>query len=49
MTNSVDKRLRFWGLADIGEGFIATVTNTFFAIFLTDIALLPLEWVSAVC
>lgn len=43
-----DKRLRFWGAADIGEGFISTVTNTFFAMFLTDVARLPLGYVSAV-
>ena len=43
-----DKRLRLWGAADIGEGFIATVTNTFFAMFLTDVARLPLGFVSVV-
>ncbi|MFZ7133280.1 MAG: MFS transporter [Eubacteriales bacterium] len=42
------KKLRFWGAADIGEGFVATVTTTFFAVFLTDIARLPLAWVSLV-
>ncbi|NLZ39304.1 MAG: hypothetical protein GX893_06835 [Firmicutes bacterium] len=48
MAYSSDKKLRFWGVADIGEGFVGTVTNTFYAIFLTDIARLPLEWVSIV-
>ncbi len=43
-----DKKLRFWGAADIGEGFISTVTNTYFSMFLTDVALLPLGLVSVV-
>ncbi len=43
-----NKRLRLWGAADIGEGFISTVSNTYFSMFLTDIALLPLGLVSVV-
>lgn len=43
-----DKKLRFWGAADIGEGFLSTVSNTYFSLFLTDVALLPLSAVSFV-
>ena len=42
------KRLRLWGAADIGEGFIATVSNTYFSLFLTDVAMLPLGYVSII-
>lgn len=43
-----NKRLKFWGAADIGEGFIATVSNTYFSLFLTDVAMLPLSYVSII-
>lgn len=43
-----DKKLNFWGAADIGEGFLATIHNTYFSLFLTDVALLPLSAVSII-
>lgn len=42
------KRLYFWGIADIGEGFIGIVSGTYLAIFLSDVALLPIQIVSAI-
>ncbi|MCI8672689.1 MAG: MFS transporter [Lachnospiraceae bacterium] len=38
----------FWGVGNLGEGFISMVTNTYFSIFLTDVAELPLEIVAFV-
>jgi GPH family glycoside/pentoside/hexuronide:cation symporter len=36
----------FWGVGDIGVGFINVIFNLFFAFFLTDVAMLPLSYVS---
>jgi len=38
----------FWGVGNLGEGFISMVTNTYFSIFLTDVAALPLNLVAFV-
>ena len=38
----------FWGVGNIGEGVVTMVTSTYFIIFLTDTALLPLWIVSLI-
>lgn len=38
----------FWGIGNIGEGVVSMVTSTYFLIFLTDTAMLPLGMVSAI-
>ena len=43
-----NKRFYFWGIGNLGEGFIAIITSTYLAIFLTDVALLPIQIVSAI-
>ena len=37
-----------WGIGNIGEGVVTMVTSTYFIIFLTDTALLPLWMVSLI-
>ena len=39
---------RIWGIAEFGEGFMTSVSNLYFAVFLTDIARLPLGYVSVI-
>lgn len=38
----------FWGIGSIGEGVVSMVTSTYFLIFLTDTAMLPLGMVSVI-
>ena len=38
----------FWGVGNIGEGVVSMVTSTYFLIFLTDTAMLPLGMVSLI-
>lgn len=38
----------FWGMGNIGEGVVSMVTSTYFIVFLTDTAMLPLGIVSAI-
>ncbi len=38
----------FWGISEVGFSFMSTVETTFFVIFLTDVAKLPLPLVAAV-
>ena len=38
----------FWGIGNIGEGVVSMVTSTYFIIFLTDTAMLPLGMVSVI-
>ncbi len=42
------KKYNFWGLGNIGEGVVSMVTSTYFIIFLTDTAKLPLGMVSLI-
>ncbi len=47
MTNEKKKSKHLlWGVGNMGEGFISTVSSTYLSIFLTDVALLPLGLVS---
>lgn len=46
-TKKSDKHL-FWGIGNMGEGFISMVSSTYFSFFLTDVALLPIGLMSAV-
>ncbi len=41
-------KYNFWGLGNIGEGVVSMVTSTYFIIFLTDTAKLPLGMVSLI-
>lgn len=43
-----DKKLLLWGVANAGEGFLSIISSTYLAIFLTDVAMLPLGLSSAV-
>lgn len=43
-----NKKLLLWGVANAGEGFISIISSTYLAIFLTDVAMLPLGISSAV-
>ena len=43
-----DFKKHFWGIGNIGEGFVSMVTSTYFIIFLTDTAMLPLGLVSVI-
>ena len=43
-----DFKKNFWGVGNIGEGFVSTVTSTYFILFLTDTAMLPLGIVSLI-
>lgn len=43
-----DIKKHFWGVGNIGEGFVSMVTSTYFIIFLTDTAMLPLGLVSVI-
>ena len=43
-----DFKKHFWGVGNIGEGFVSMVTSTYFIIYLTDTAMLPLGLVSAI-
>lgn len=38
----------FWGISEVGFSFMSTVETTFFVIFLTDVAQLPLALVAAI-
>ncbi len=38
----------FWGISEVGFSFMSTVETTFFVIFLTDVAQLPLPLVAAI-
>ena len=38
----------FWGMSEVGFSFMSTVETTFFVIFLTDVAQLPLALVAAI-
>ena len=38
----------FWGVGNIGEGVVSMVTSTYFMVFLTDTAMLPLGMVSVI-
>ncbi len=43
-----DMKKNFWGIGNIGEGVVSMVTSTYFMIFLTDTAMLPLGMVSMI-
>ncbi len=43
-----DFKKHFWGIGNIGEGFVSMVTTTYFIVFLTDTAMLPLGIVSVI-
>ncbi|MCI8474022.1 MAG: hypothetical protein HFF07_01640 [Oscillospiraceae bacterium] len=43
-----EKRLLLWGIESAGEGLLATISNTYLAIFMTDVAMIPLGLTSAV-
>lgn len=43
-----DLKKHFWGVGNIGEGVVSMVTTTYFMIFLTDTAMLPLGVVSII-
>ena len=43
-----DMKKHFWGIGNIGEGVVSMVTSTYFMIFLTDTAMLPLGLVSVI-
>ena len=38
----------FWGIGDAGEGLISMVTSTYFIIYLTDTAMLPMGMVAVI-
>ena len=47
MKKKVTKNMkRFWGVAEIGEGFFSSVAGLYFTFYLTDVAQLPLAYVS---
>lgn len=46
VSNKLDRKFLFWGIESIGEGWIAIVSSTYLAMFMTDIALIPLGLVS---
>ena len=43
-----EKKLLLWGVESAGEGMLATISNTYLAIFMTDVAMIPLGMTSAV-
>lgn len=43
-----DAKKYLWGVGNIGEGVVSMVTSTYFIIFLTDTAMLPLGLVSLI-
>lgn len=43
-----EKKQLLWGVGNVGEGLVSMVTTTYFLIFLTDTAMLPLGMVSAI-
>lgn len=43
-----DMKKHLWGVGNIGEGVVSMVTSTYFLIFLTDTAMLPLGMVSII-
>ena len=42
------KKMNFWGIGNIGEGVVSTVTSTYFMVYLTETAMLPLGLVSLI-
>lgn len=45
----INKQIRnFWGISEVGFSFMSTVETTFFVIFLTDVAKLPLGLTAAI-
>lgn len=42
----LDKKFILWGIESVGEGWISIVSSTYLAMFMTDIALIPLALVS---
>ena len=42
------KLKRYWGISEIGFSFMATMETSFFIIFLTDVARLPLAMVGVI-
>jgi len=44
----MEQKKYLWGIGNIGEGVVTMVTSTYFIIFLTDTALLPLWMVSLI-
>ena len=45
----INKQIRtFWGISEVGFSFMSTVETTFFVIFLTDVAQLPLGLTAAI-
>lgn len=46
-TNTLHKKFLLWGSADIGEGLVTTISNTYLSVFMTDVACLPLGIISA--
>jgi len=42
-----EKKFLLWGIESIGGGWIAIISSTYLAVFMTDIALIPLGLVSA--
>lgn len=47
MKKKITKNMKtFWGVAEIGEGFFSSVVGLYFTFYLTDIAKLPLAYVS---
>lgn len=49
MKKNVTKSMKtFWGVGEIGEGFFSSIGALYFSYFLTDIALLPVGYVSAI-
>ena len=41
-TNNKNRKYLLWGIGNAGEGVVAMVASTYFAIYLTDVAMLPL-------
>ncbi len=47
MQNSkLDRKFLLWGVESVGEGWITMISSTYLAIFMTDVALLPLALIS---
>ena len=44
----MERKKFLWGIGNVGEGVVTMVTSTYFMIFLTDTALLPLWMVSLI-
>ena len=41
MEKKSSKKMLLWGIGTAGEGFISSISGTYLAIFLTDVALVP--------